>query len=122
MSHLNRDKSHYKGSNRHIYDPVQALLHGIQGHKLGNIATNTPRRYELLAYSQKASQRGGNSEPLQGMESTIIQASNQKIKDWHNKRQEASKEKAPLASTSKPQASQPPQERKKNNKTNWKKP
>ncbi|MBW0521703.1 hypothetical protein O181_061418 [Austropuccinia psidii MF-1] len=122
MSNFNRDKSHYKGSNRHRYDPVRALLHGVQGHKLGNVATNTPRSDELLAYSQKASQRGGNSEPLQGMESTIIQTSNQKIKAWHNQRREASKEKAPLASTSKPQASQPSQEGKKNKNNNWRKP
>ncbi|MBW0591297.1 hypothetical protein O181_131012 [Austropuccinia psidii MF-1] len=43
------------------------------------------------------------------------------IKDWHNKKREASKEEAPEASTSKPQARKPPQERKKNKKKNWRK-
>ncbi|MBW0581123.1 hypothetical protein O181_120838 [Austropuccinia psidii MF-1] len=35
---------------------------------------------------------------------------------------EASKEEEPVASTSKPQANQPPQEGKKNKKKNWRKP
>ncbi|MBW0589593.1 hypothetical protein O181_129308 [Austropuccinia psidii MF-1] len=45
-----------------------------------------------------------------------------KIKEYHSKKKEASKEEAPVASTSKPQASQPPQEGKKNKKKNWRKP
>ncbi|MBW0581531.1 hypothetical protein O181_121246 [Austropuccinia psidii MF-1] len=44
-----------------------------------------------------------------------------KIKEWHNKKREASKEEAPVASTSKPQTSQPPQKGKKNKKKNWSK-
>ncbi|MBW0593648.1 hypothetical protein O181_133363 [Austropuccinia psidii MF-1] len=36
-----------------------------------------------------------------------------KMKDWHNKKGEASKEEAPEASTRKPQARQSPQEEKK---------
>ncbi|MBW0582735.1 hypothetical protein O181_122450 [Austropuccinia psidii MF-1] len=38
------------------------------------------------------------------------------IKEYHSKKREASKEEAPVASTSKPQANQPPQEGKKNKK------
>ncbi|MBW0523475.1 hypothetical protein O181_063190 [Austropuccinia psidii MF-1] len=45
-----------------------------------------------------------------------------KIKEYHSKRREASKEGSPVASTSKPQANQPPQEGKKNKKRNWRKP
>ncbi|MBW0490264.1 hypothetical protein O181_029979 [Austropuccinia psidii MF-1] len=52
------------------------------------------------------------------MESTIIQSSNQKIKENHSKK----KEEAPVASTSKPKVSQPPQEWKKKKKENWRKP
>ncbi|MBW0593847.1 hypothetical protein O181_133562 [Austropuccinia psidii MF-1] len=44
------------------------------------------------------------------------------IKEYHSKKKEASKEEAPVASTSKPQANQHPQEGKKNKKTNWRKP
>ncbi|MBW0487957.1 hypothetical protein O181_027672 [Austropuccinia psidii MF-1] len=44
------------------------------------------------------------------------------IKDWHNKKREVRKEEAPVASTCKPQDSQPPQERKKNKKKNWRQP
>ncbi|MBW0468634.1 hypothetical protein O181_008349 [Austropuccinia psidii MF-1] len=36
MSNFNTDKSHLKGSNRHIYEPVQAVLHGVQVQTLGN--------------------------------------------------------------------------------------
>ncbi|MBW0528766.1 hypothetical protein O181_068481 [Austropuccinia psidii MF-1] len=45
-----------------------------------------------------------------------------KIKEYHSKKNEAIKEEAPVAATSKPQANQPPQEGKKNKKNNWRKP
>ncbi|MBW0589970.1 hypothetical protein O181_129685 [Austropuccinia psidii MF-1] len=45
-----------------------------------------------------------------------------KINEYHAKKKEESKEEAPVASTSKPQANQLPQEGKKNNKKNWRKP
>ncbi|MBW0504963.1 hypothetical protein O181_044678 [Austropuccinia psidii MF-1] len=48
MSHSNRYKSHSEGSNRHLHEPVQAVLHGVQGQELGNVTTNTPRGDELL--------------------------------------------------------------------------
>ncbi|MBW0592676.1 hypothetical protein O181_132391 [Austropuccinia psidii MF-1] len=50
------------------------------------------------------------------MESTIIQTSNQKDQGVQAKKKEATKEEAPVASTSKPQ------EGKKNKKKNWRKP
>ncbi|MBW0486049.1 hypothetical protein O181_025764 [Austropuccinia psidii MF-1] len=57
------------------------------------------------------------------MESTIIKTSNKKkIREYHSKKREASKKGAPVASTSKAQANQPPQEGKKNKKQNWRKP
>ncbi|MBW0582610.1 hypothetical protein O181_122325 [Austropuccinia psidii MF-1] len=55
------------------------------------------------------------------MEYTIIKTSNQKIKEYHAQKREASKEEAPVASTSKPQENQLPQEGK-NKKKNCKKP
>ncbi|MBW0547856.1 hypothetical protein O181_087571 [Austropuccinia psidii MF-1] len=45
-----------------------------------------------------------------------------KIKEYHAKKKEATKEEAPVASTSKPQANPLPQEGKKNKKKNWRKP
>ncbi|MBW0592914.1 hypothetical protein O181_132629 [Austropuccinia psidii MF-1] len=78
MTYLNRYKSHSEGSNRHLHEPVQAVLHGLQGQGLGNVSTNTPGSDELLAHSQNIPQRGGNSEILQWMKSTVIQASSQK--------------------------------------------
>ncbi|MBW0593897.1 hypothetical protein O181_133612 [Austropuccinia psidii MF-1] len=78
MSNSNRYKSHSEGSDRHLHEPVQAVLHSLQGKRLGNVASNTPRSDELLAHPQTVSQRGGNSEILQWMESTVIQASNPK--------------------------------------------
>ena len=78
MSNSNRYKSHSEGSNRHLHEPVQAVLHSVQGQRLGNAASNTPRSDELLAHPEKIPQRGGDSEILQWMESTVIQTSNQK--------------------------------------------
>ncbi|MBW0506640.1 hypothetical protein O181_046355 [Austropuccinia psidii MF-1] len=65
MSNSNRYKSHSEGTNRHLYEPVQAVLHGVKGQGLGNVATNTPRSYELLEHPEKNPQRGGNSEIIQ---------------------------------------------------------
>ncbi|MBW0550232.1 hypothetical protein O181_089947 [Austropuccinia psidii MF-1] len=77
MSNSKRYKSHSVGSNRHSYEPVQTVPHSVQGQGLGNVATYPPRSDEPLAHPEKIAQRGGNSEILQWMESTIIQASNQ---------------------------------------------
>ncbi|MBW0549708.1 hypothetical protein O181_089423 [Austropuccinia psidii MF-1] len=77
-SHFNINQSPSESSNRHIHESVQAVLNHVQGQRLGNVAANTPRSDELLAYSKKDPQRGGNSELLQCMESTIVQTSNQK--------------------------------------------
>ncbi|MBW0536686.1 hypothetical protein O181_076401 [Austropuccinia psidii MF-1] len=74
----NRNKSNSEGSDRHLHETVQAVLHIVQRQGLGNAAANTPRSDELLAHPQKAPQRGGNSEILQWMECTIIQTPNQK--------------------------------------------
>ncbi|MBW0501339.1 hypothetical protein O181_041054 [Austropuccinia psidii MF-1] len=52
ISNSNREKSHSEGSNRHLYEPVQAVLHGLQGQRLENVATNPPRSDELLAYPE----------------------------------------------------------------------
>ncbi|MBW0482287.1 hypothetical protein O181_022002 [Austropuccinia psidii MF-1] len=80
MSNSNRYKSNSEVSNQHVYEPVQTVLHSVQGQALGNPATTPLRSDELLAHSEKAPQRGRNSEILQWMESTIIQASNPKDK------------------------------------------
>ncbi|MBW0586999.1 hypothetical protein O181_126714 [Austropuccinia psidii MF-1] len=93
------------------------VLHSVQRQRLGNVAPNTPRSDELLAHPEKVPQRGGNSEILQWMESTIIQTSNQKDQGVP-----CQKEGAPVASTSKPQENQLPQEGKKKKKKNWRKP
>ncbi|MBW0482680.1 hypothetical protein O181_022395 [Austropuccinia psidii MF-1] len=53
MSNFKRYKSHSEGSNRHIYEPVQAVLQDVQGQGLGNVATNPPRHGELLEYPEK---------------------------------------------------------------------
>ncbi|MBW0512041.1 hypothetical protein O181_051756 [Austropuccinia psidii MF-1] len=59
---------------------IQNVLHSVQGQGLEIVATNPPRSDEILAHPDKMLQRGGNSEIPQWMESTIIQASNQKDK------------------------------------------
>ncbi|MBW0551224.1 hypothetical protein O181_090939 [Austropuccinia psidii MF-1] len=45
-----------------------------------------------------------------------------KIKEYYSKKKAESKEEAPVASTRKPKANKLPQEGKKNNKKNWRKP
>ncbi|MBW0562862.1 hypothetical protein O181_102577 [Austropuccinia psidii MF-1] len=77
MSNSNRYKSHSEGSDRHLHVTVQAVLHSSQRQRLGNVSTNTPKSNDLLAHPQKVPQRGGNSEILQLIESTIIQTSTQ---------------------------------------------
>ncbi|MBW0593274.1 hypothetical protein O181_132989 [Austropuccinia psidii MF-1] len=78
MSNSNRYKSHSEGPDRHLHEPVKTVLHGVQRQGLGNVASNTPRSDELLAHPKQFPQRGGNSEILQWIESTIIQTSNKK--------------------------------------------
>ncbi|MBW0567509.1 hypothetical protein O181_107224, partial [Austropuccinia psidii MF-1] len=78
MSNSNRYKSHSEGSDRHLHEQLQAVLHSVQGERLENVAPNTPRSDELPAHPQKVPHRGGDSGILQWMESTVIQASNQK--------------------------------------------
>ncbi|MBW0586519.1 hypothetical protein O181_126234 [Austropuccinia psidii MF-1] len=78
LSNSNRYKSNLEGSDRHLNEPVQAVLHSVQEQGLGNVATNTQRSDELLAHPEKVLQRGESSEILQWLESTIIQTSNQK--------------------------------------------
>ncbi|MBW0491563.1 hypothetical protein O181_031278 [Austropuccinia psidii MF-1] len=80
MSSSNKYKSHSEVSDRHIHDPIITVLYSVQGKGLGNVSTNPPRSDELLENPEKVSQRGGNDEILQWMESTIIQTSNQKHK------------------------------------------
>ncbi|MBW0470115.1 hypothetical protein O181_009830 [Austropuccinia psidii MF-1] len=80
MHNSKSHKSNSEGSNGRIYEPIQAVLHGLQGQRLGNVAINAQRNDELLAHMQKVPQRGGNSEILKLMESTIIQKSNKKDK------------------------------------------
>ncbi|MBW0466130.1 hypothetical protein O181_005845 [Austropuccinia psidii MF-1] len=116
MSHSKRNKSHSKSSDRHINEPVQAVLHSLQRQRLGNCATNSPRSDELLENPQMFPEGGENSEILQWIESTVIKNSNPENKGMAQKEREASKEEAPVASTSKPQANQPPQEEKKKKK------
>ncbi|MBW0509901.1 hypothetical protein O181_049616 [Austropuccinia psidii MF-1] len=53
MSDSNRYKSHSKCSNRHLHESVQAVLHSVQEKGLGDVATNTPMRDELLAHPQR---------------------------------------------------------------------
>ncbi|MBW0535952.1 hypothetical protein O181_075667 [Austropuccinia psidii MF-1] len=53
MSNSNRYKSHSEGSDRHLHEPVQTVLHCVQRQGLRNVAPNTPRSDEILAHPQK---------------------------------------------------------------------
>ncbi|MBW0542890.1 hypothetical protein O181_082605 [Austropuccinia psidii MF-1] len=80
MSSSKIDKSYSEGSDRHLHEPVKTVLHSVPEQRLVNVTTASPRIDELLEHPQKALQRGGNSEILQPMESTIIQTLNQEHK------------------------------------------
>ncbi|MBW0544067.1 hypothetical protein O181_083782 [Austropuccinia psidii MF-1] len=72
MSNSKRYKSHSECSNTHLREPVKAVLHDVQGKRLGNVATNPPRSDELLEYPETVPQRGLKSDILQWMKSTMI--------------------------------------------------
>ncbi|MBW0504975.1 hypothetical protein O181_044690 [Austropuccinia psidii MF-1] len=93
MSDSNRYRSHSEGSNRHLHEPLQAVL----------------QREEIVRYSN-------GSTPLSSKPQI------KKIKQYHYKEKEAAKEETPVASTSKPQSNPLPQEGKKKKKKNWRKP
>ncbi|MBW0538002.1 hypothetical protein O181_077717 [Austropuccinia psidii MF-1] len=113
--------SNAKGSDRHINAPVQAILQSLQKQRLRNFATNLPRSDELLAHPQNVPQGGVNTEIFQWIEYTVIQAPTSKYKEGPC--QKGGKQgRSPVASTSKPQANQTPQEGKKNKKRNLRKP
>ncbi|MBW0534457.1 hypothetical protein O181_074172 [Austropuccinia psidii MF-1] len=122
MSNFNREKYHSEGSDRHLHEPVHRVLQVLQGKRLGNSATNPPRCDELPEHPHKAPQKGGSRKILQFMESTIIQTSNQKHKALEKQKEGGNKRRIPVASTSKPQDSQPHQEGKKDKKKNLRKP
>ncbi|MBW0588666.1 hypothetical protein O181_128381 [Austropuccinia psidii MF-1] len=122
MSDSNRYKSHSEGSNRHLHEPVQTVLHSVQRQGLGNVAPNTPRSDTLLAHPGKALPRGGNSEILQWMESTIIQTSNQKDQGVPCQKEGGNQGRSPSSFYQQAQANPLPQEGKKNKKKNWRKP
>ncbi|MBW0582881.1 hypothetical protein O181_122596, partial [Austropuccinia psidii MF-1] len=93
ISNSNRDESYSEGSNRHLHDPIQTILH----------------EEEIVVYSN-------------GWNPPSSKPDIKNIKEYHSKKKEASKEEAPVASTRKPQVNQPPQEGKKNKKKNLRKP
>ncbi|MBW0592487.1 hypothetical protein O181_132202 [Austropuccinia psidii MF-1] len=122
ISDLNRYKSHLEGSDRHLHEPVQAILHSVKVQGLGNVATNTPRSDELLEHPQKVPQRGGNIEILQWIQSTIIQTSNQKDQGLPCQKEGGNQGRSPI-SFHKQAPSQPTYPRReKNKKNNWRNP
>ncbi|MBW0501710.1 hypothetical protein O181_041425 [Austropuccinia psidii MF-1] len=121
MINSNRDKSHSEGSNRHLYEPVESVLHSVQGKRLGNVATNPPTSDELLAYPEKLLKEEEIVRYSNGWNPLSSKPQIKNIKEYDSKKKEASTEEAPVASTSRPQANQLPQEGK-NKKKYWRKP
>ncbi|MBW0593240.1 hypothetical protein O181_132955 [Austropuccinia psidii MF-1] len=113
---------HSEGSDRHLHEPVQAVLHSVQRQGLGDFASNTPRSDELLAHPENVPQRGGNSDILQWMESTIIQTSNQKDQGVPCQKKGGNQGRSPSSFYQKAPSQPIPQKGKKNKKKNWRKP
>ncbi|MBW0554482.1 hypothetical protein O181_094197 [Austropuccinia psidii MF-1] len=122
MSDSNRYKSHSEGSNRHLNEPVQTVLHSVQRKDwkmLPQIHQGVMNSWHMLNKFLKEEEivrypNGWN--PLSSKPQI------NKIKEYHAKNKEAMKEETPVAYTSKPQANPLPQEEKKNKKKNWRKP
>ncbi|MBW0489066.1 hypothetical protein O181_028781 [Austropuccinia psidii MF-1] len=122
VSSSNRNKSNSKGSNRQINEQLQAVLHSLQ-----------KKDWEILPHIHQGVISSWNILKKILKEQEIVKYYNgwnplsskpqiERIKEWHNKKREASKEQAPLASTSKQQSSHPPQQGKKNKRKNRRKP
>ncbi|MBW0573085.1 hypothetical protein O181_112800 [Austropuccinia psidii MF-1] len=108
MSSSNRYKSHSEGSDRHIHEPPQTVLNGLQGKRLGNVATNQLSSDELVEHPETFLKQDKTLAYYNEWNSLSCKTQIKKIKDWHNQRGEESKEEAEVASTSKPQARKPP--------------
>ncbi|MBW0499110.1 hypothetical protein O181_038825 [Austropuccinia psidii MF-1] len=122
ISDLNRYKSPLGGSDRHLHEPVQAILHSVKGQGLGNVATNTPSSDELLTHPQKVPQRGGNIEILQLIQSTIIQTSNQKDQGLPCQKEGSNQGRSPISFHQQAPSQPIYPRREKNKKRNWRKP
>ncbi|MBW0513169.1 hypothetical protein O181_052884 [Austropuccinia psidii MF-1] len=97
MSNSNRDKTHAEGSNRHLYEPVKTVLHSVHEQRLGNVATNPPRSDDLLAYPEKFLKEEEIVRYSNGWNPLSSKPQIKKIKEYHAKNKEASKEEAPVA-------------------------
>ncbi|MBW0583563.1 hypothetical protein O181_123278 [Austropuccinia psidii MF-1] len=86
--------------------------------RIGKFFTNLPRSVELLEHPEKVSP--GNI--LNGWNPLSSNPKINKIKDYNSLKNEARKEETPVASTSKPQVSQPPKEGKNKKKNNFRNP
>ncbi|MBW0566788.1 hypothetical protein O181_106503 [Austropuccinia psidii MF-1] len=122
MRSSKKDKLNPEGFKRHIYGPVQAVLHGIQEQRLQNITTNSPRSDELLEHSQKVPQIGGKSEILQWMESTIIQNSIQKYKGLAQKKEGGKQGRSPRSFSQKATSQPTSPRREEEQESKWRKP
>ncbi|MBW0556810.1 hypothetical protein O181_096525 [Austropuccinia psidii MF-1] len=83
---------------------------------------NPPRSDELQAHPEKFPQRGGNSEILQLMESTIIQTSDQKYKGMPCQKEGGRQERSPNGCYQQATGQQTSKEGKKKKKKNGRKP
>ncbi|MBW0594031.1 hypothetical protein O181_133746 [Austropuccinia psidii MF-1] len=79
MSNSDKENSHSEDPNRRLYEPVTAATQ-CTWTKIGKCCHKSTKGDELLEYPETILQRGENSEILQWMEFTIIQASNQEDK------------------------------------------
>ncbi|MBW0463335.1 hypothetical protein O181_003050 [Austropuccinia psidii MF-1] len=121
MRNYKRDKLNSEGSYRYINEPVQTVLHGVQGQRVGKIATNPPRSGELPEPPEKVHQRGGNSDILQWMEITSIRTPNIKHKGMEQQKEGGKKGRSPSSFYQKATSQKPHQGGKKNKKKNLRK-
>ncbi|MBW0524963.1 hypothetical protein O181_064678 [Austropuccinia psidii MF-1] len=100
---------------------VQAVLCGVQGQRLVNVTTNPPRSDNSWHILKKCLKEEEIVRYSNGWNPLSSKTRIKKRKYWYNKKRETSKEEAPVASTGKSQASQPPQGGKKINENSCRK-
>ncbi|MBW0481703.1 hypothetical protein O181_021418 [Austropuccinia psidii MF-1] len=97
-------------------EPVQEVSHSVQGQRLENVATNPQGVMKSWYILKKSLKEEEIVKYSNGWNPLSSKPQIKNMKDWNSKKRGASKEKASVASTSKPQTSQPIQEGKKKKK------
>ncbi|MBW0507724.1 hypothetical protein O181_047439 [Austropuccinia psidii MF-1] len=100
ISDSNRYKSHSEGSDRDLHEPVQKVLHGVQGQGLGNFAIKNQGVMNSWHILKKLLKEEEIVRYSNGWNPLLSKPEIKKIKEYHDKKRDATKEEAPSQATS----------------------